>query len=218
VALGGGGVVHLRARFVPEPAAARTAAALAAVQVRQVGCCVGGFNRTARASPDRRGCPSPRQAAFGISGLDHEQLLQSLALPAGASTPLKAELPDDLVERLAVRMVHQRAVPAGTEIRLCPHYRLLLLQAKRPRDFDSDRFCSGPPGRLSALSVFRCKSVLYGAFVWAHRALNSPKRRFPAPPGQSRSGRGGRWRWWWSRCCGWCASSAVRLAMGRSVI
>jgi hypothetical protein len=27
-------------------------------------------------------------------------------------------------------------------------------------------------GRLSALSIFLCKSVLYGAFVWARRALN----------------------------------------------
>jgi hypothetical protein len=36
------------------------------------------------------------------------------------------------------------------------------------------------PGRLSALSVFLLKSILYGAFVWAHRALNGPKRRFPA--------------------------------------
>jgi hypothetical protein len=40
--------------------------------------------------------------------------------------------------------------------------------------------CPGPPGRLSALRVFLCKSVLYGAFVWARRALNSRKRRFPA--------------------------------------
>ena len=29
------------------------------------------------------------------------------------------------------------------------------------------------PGRLSALSVSPSKSVLYGAFVWARRALNS---------------------------------------------
>ena len=36
------------------------------------------------------------------------------------------------------------------------------------------------PGRLSALSVFRFKSVLYGAFVWARRALKHQKRRFPA--------------------------------------
>jgi hypothetical protein len=28
-------------------------------------------------------------------------------------------------------------------------------------------YCLGPPGRLSALSVFLCKSVFYGAFVWA---------------------------------------------------
>ena len=36
------------------------------------------------------------------------------------------------------------------------------------------------PGRLSAISVFLCKSVLYGASVWVRRALNSRKRRFPA--------------------------------------
>jgi hypothetical protein len=35
------------------------------------------------------------------------------------------------------------------------------------------------PGRLSGLSVSHSKSVLYGAFVWARRAL-SQKRRFPA--------------------------------------
>ena len=35
------------------------------------------------------------------------------------------------------------------------------------------------PGRLSAPSGFLCESVLYGAFVWAHWALNSPKRWFP---------------------------------------
>jgi hypothetical protein len=36
------------------------------------------------------------------------------------------------------------------------------------------------PGRLSAISVFPCKSFLFGDFVWARRALNSQKRRFPA--------------------------------------
>jgi hypothetical protein len=35
-------------------------------------------------------------------------------------------------------------------------------------------------GRLSGLSVLRGESVLYGVFVWAHRALDGPKRRFPA--------------------------------------
>ena len=40
--------------------------------------------------------------------------------------------------------------------------------------------CPGPPGRLSALCVFLCKSVFYGVFVWARRALNSQKWRFPA--------------------------------------
>jgi hypothetical protein len=40
--------------------------------------------------------------------------------------------------------------------------------------------CPGRSGRLSALSVSLCKSVFYGAFVWARRALNSQNRRFPA--------------------------------------
>ena len=42
------------------------------------------------------------------------------------------------------------------------------------------RHCPGRRGRLSALSVFQCKSVLYGAFVWARRALNRKKQRLPA--------------------------------------
>ena len=54
----------------------------------------------------------------------------------------------------------------------------------------------GRPGRFSALSVFLCKSILCGVFVWARRALNTIKRRFPAraekliPP--ARRGRGRR--------------------------
>jgi hypothetical protein len=36
-------------------------------------------------------------------------------------------------------------------------------------------------GRLSGLGALHSKSILYGAFEWARRALNSPKRRFPAP-------------------------------------
>ena len=35
-------------------------------------------------------------------------------------------------------------------------------------------------GRLSALSIFLWKYILYGAFVWARRALNIQKRRLPA--------------------------------------
>jgi hypothetical protein len=41
------------------------------------------------------------------------------------------------------------------------------------------------PGRLSAISVFLLKSILYGAFVWARRALNGPKRRLPARAGRA---------------------------------
>jgi GTPase len=40
--------------------------------------------------------------------------------------------------------------------------------------------CPGRPGRLKGLSVFHSKSILYGAFVWARRALNSQNWVFPA--------------------------------------
>jgi hypothetical protein len=40
--------------------------------------------------------------------------------------------------------------------------------------------CPRPPGRLSGLRVFLYKSVFYGVFVWARRALNGRKRRFLA--------------------------------------
>jgi hypothetical protein len=50
----------------------------------------------------------------------------------------------------------------------------------RVRSSTAAQYCPGPPGRLSALSAFLCKSVFYGAFVWARRELNSQKRRFPA--------------------------------------
>jgi hypothetical protein len=46
-------------------------------------------------------------------------------------------------------------------------------------------------GRLSALRVFLCRSVLYGDFVWVHRALKHQKPRFPARAGR-RGQAGGR--------------------------
>jgi hypothetical protein len=39
------------------------------------------------------------------------------------------------------------------------------------------------PGWLCGLSAFHRKSILYGAFVWARRALNGPKRWFLALAG-----------------------------------
>ena len=36
------------------------------------------------------------------------------------------------------------------------------------------------PGPSGALTVSHSESSPYGGFVWAHRALNRPKRRFPA--------------------------------------
>jgi hypothetical protein len=41
------------------------------------------------------------------------------------------------------------------------------------------------PGRSSALRFFHSKSILYGAFAWARRALNRRKRRVSAPPGRT---------------------------------
>jgi hypothetical protein len=37
------------------------------------------------------------------------------------------------------------------------------------------------PGRFSVLRVSHRKSVLYGAFVWARRAVNSPKTAISGP-------------------------------------
>jgi hypothetical protein len=42
------------------------------------------------------------------------------------------------------------------------------------------KHCPGRPGGLSALSVSLCKSVFYGAFVWACRVLMYQKWRFSA--------------------------------------
>jgi hypothetical protein len=54
--------------------------------------------------------------------------------------------------------------------------------AAAPADSESEFYGvgSGPLGPFSAFSVSHSKSVLHGAFVWARRALNRPKRRFPA--------------------------------------
>ena len=41
-------------------------------------------------------------------------------------------------------------------------------------------------GRLSARADFHRRSDLYGAFAWARRALNRPKRRFPARAADAR--------------------------------
>ena len=47
-------------------------------------------------------------------------------------------------------------------------------------DPEALRHGPGRPGRLSALSVFHSKSVLYGVFVWVREVLNIQKRRFLA--------------------------------------
>jgi hypothetical protein len=43
-----------------------------------------------------------------------------------------------------------------------------------------DAYGPGPPGRLSTLSVFHSRCILYGVFVWARRALDRPERWFRA--------------------------------------
>jgi hypothetical protein len=49
-----------------------------------------------------------------------------------------------------------------------------------PRPWRPSPTARACPRQLSALSVSHCKSGLYGAVVWARRALNIQKRRFPA--------------------------------------
>jgi hypothetical protein len=53
---------------------------------------------------------------------------------------------------------------------------------RRPRRLRRSTPRSGPAGGGYAPFAFPlCKSGFYGAFVWARRALNRRKRRFPAP-------------------------------------
>ena len=67
---------------------------------------------------------------------------------------------------------------------------LLCLATWRTKDLVGSE-CPGPPGRLSTLSVFLCKLVLYGAFVWACRAPNRQKRRSRARADVRARGDGG---------------------------
>ena len=48
------------------------------------------------------------------------------------------------------------------------------------RGAERDHAVRALPGWLSALRIFHSKSSFHGAFVGARRALNGPKRRFPA--------------------------------------
>jgi hypothetical protein len=58
-------------------------------------------------------------------------------------------------------------------------------QAQHPGPAGADRAPPSAPARGAVkrpwrFPLFPCKSILYGAFVWARRALNGRKRRFPA--------------------------------------
>jgi hypothetical protein len=76
------------------------------------------------------------------------------------------------------------------------------------------------PGRLSALSVFHSKSFLYGAVVWARRALNSQKRRFwgraVSPRAAPRTGPGRDHRHHVPLHPGACPSSRAQILPGAS--
>ena len=59
-----------------------------------------------------------------------------------------------------------------TAIRICA---LLGCEDPKQAEFASALTVRARPGRLSALSVSRCESVLHGAFVWARGALDGRK-------------------------------------------
>ena len=80
------------------------------------------------------------QATFEISELQHEEMLRNLHLSLLMSPPpVGKKMSVEAMAALQNRMDHRRAVPNGVCMGTCPHYRLLLLQAKRPRDFGSDK-------------------------------------------------------------------------------
>ena len=62
----------------------------------------------------------------------------------------------------------------------------MALTLPRPLLFHTENlYCPRPPGAVKCpqrfpIYISLCRSVFYGAFVWARRALNRQKRQFPA--------------------------------------
>ena len=80
------------------------------------------------------------QAAFGVSEVQHEEIVENLNLPEAQDAGVGNDgMSVEMMAKLQLRMQHRLAVPEGVCIGTCPHYRLLLLQNKRPRDFSSDK-------------------------------------------------------------------------------
>jgi hypothetical protein len=80
-----------------------------------------------------------------------------------------------------------------------------------------DQTVWGRPRRLGGLSVLHSNSVLYGALVWARRALNSPKPRGTGSTRRSttRSAASRSISSWRRRCRGQGCSLAGSLGAGR---
>ncbi len=79
------------------------------------------------------------QVAFEISEAQHEEIVENLTLPDAHDAGVRNEgMSVEMTAKLQLRMQHRLAVPQGVCVGTCPHYRLLLLQNKRPRDFNSD--------------------------------------------------------------------------------
>eukprot|EP01043_Picozoa_sp_COSAG02_P012450 COSAG02_NODE_480_length_21469_cov_13.479551_8_plen_534_part_00 len=79
------------------------------------------------------------QAAFEISEAQHEEIVDNLTLPDAHDAGVGNEgMSVEMTAKLQLRMQHRLAVPQGVCVGTCPHYRLLLLQNKRPRNFNSD--------------------------------------------------------------------------------
>jgi hypothetical protein len=110
------------------------------------------------------------ERAFWLVAALAQHVLPHYYVPSMTGTRIDMALLSWLVAR------HAPAVAAHMEALECP-LELVVSQWLLPLFVTTVR---ARPGRLSALRVFLCKSVFYGAFVWARRALNSPKRRVPA--------------------------------------
>jgi hypothetical protein len=88
-------------------------------------------------------------------------------------------MPTRASRRLGALRAHVCAAQTTTEAATFADNALLAEYHALPL-WDGGFHCPGRPrGRLSTLGVFLCKSILYGAFIWARRALNSRKRRVP---------------------------------------
>jgi hypothetical protein len=116
--------------------------------------------------------------------------------------------------------VHRALQLCGTHHTAVVHHSSVVHRAQLAQQVREGRLLgatgrSGPPwGGISARNVFLWRSVLYGAFVWACRAPNRPKRRVPGQAVQCEACPAGRFSEFGTEACLECT---MRPGLGRVI-